>query len=354
MAMSKESKKGKSAFISLSDVPISSELPPIVIICFTRPELLQEVIAAIEQQTLLPQKILAFVDGARNGQEAELVEECIQLLTKLASKFEVQIITRAKNLGCDLNIIEALSEVLGQYSSLVYLEDDVVPNPYFYDRMCRLLEAYRDVKQVFSVNAYATIAGGAEQVIQEDFMISNRFFCWGFATWADRWYSLDLEKIRQGHNPFGKFYHIPLTAQSKLTMVNQFYLERTGKTDWVITVTLACLFQGYVHVTPMVSYVRNIGFSHPRSKTYRGGEPLWVNSGYNSVACPDKLPLAVELIDQLKRPCQDLEEIEFITRKNLDLRANEVWYLFFKYHSWKVKFLLLKLFIFQQIKRRFN
>lgn len=44
-------------------------------------------------------------------------------------------------MGCDQNVILGLTEVFSSHDSLIYLEDDIVPNPHFYDRMCRLLEA---------------------------------------------------------------------------------------------------------------------------------------------------------------------------------------------------------------------
>jgi hypothetical protein len=346
--------KNNVVITSLNEVNIPSPLPPIMITCFTRPDLLEEVLAGIEKQTLLPEKILAFVDGPRQERDSVLLLECIKLLEEFSQQIEVEIVPRKQNLGCDLNTIGAFTEVLAKYPSVVYLEDDVVPNIYFYDRLCRLLEVYKDVKQIFSVNGYDASTSEMGERMEEDFMISHRFFSWGFATWADRWYSLDIDKIKQSYNPFGRFYHIPLNVQTKLTMVNQFYLEKTGKTDWVITVTLATLDRGYVHVTPMVSMVKNIGFGHPESETYRGGEPKWVNCAYDVSANPDKLPTQIETMDKLKKPLTDLEVIDFLRKKNLYLKGNEAWDLFFKYDSWMFKFLLFKLFVSQQIKRRFN
>lgn len=352
--MNKDIQKSDLRVNSLNEVEIPSELPPIFITCFTRPDLLKEVLAGIEKQTLLPQKIYGFIDGARNEKDAFLIGECIRLLQEISNKFEVEIVTHKQNLGCDLNTIGGLSEVLSKHSTVVYLEDDVVPNIYFYDRICRLLEAYKNVKQIFSVNGYATIPAGVSEVIKEDFMISNRFFSWGFATWADRWYSLDIEKIKQSYNPFHSYDNIPLNPQTKFTMINQFHLEKTGKTDWVITVTLNSFYKGYVHITPMVSFVRNIGFGHPESETYQGGEPKWVNCAYDEEANLDKLPTKIELIDEIKKPLTDLEIIEFFKKKKVYLQAKEAWNLLFKYPSWKFKFLLGKLFISQQIKRRFK
>jgi hypothetical protein len=134
--------------ISLDDVPLSEEFPPIVLTAFTRPELLKEVLSAIAQQSLLPQQILAFIDGPRTVYDGH----CLSLLREFSETIPVKIVTRSRNLGCDENTVSALTEVFSSYSALVYLEDDDVPNPCFYERMCRLLEAYRSHPQVFSLS----------------------------------------------------------------------------------------------------------------------------------------------------------------------------------------------------------
>jgi len=141
---------------SLDDVELPKELPPLVLIAFTRPDLLKKVLTAISQQSLLPSKIIAYVDGERKLEDKPLIEDCILLLKEFSQLVPVHVIKRDHNLGCDKNVILGLTDALSNHDSIVYLEDDTVPNPYFYDRMCRLLEVYREYKQICSVSAYAT------------------------------------------------------------------------------------------------------------------------------------------------------------------------------------------------------
>jgi len=343
-----------STLASLNEVQLPAELPPIMITCFTRPDLLKEVISAIKKQTLLPSKIIVFVDGARNKQDKILTNQCIELFSEFSDRIDIEIIVRDKNLGCDLNVISAFNYIFTKYSSVVYLEDDVVPNIYFYECICRLLEVYKNIKKVFSVNGYETGSSLISESIKEDFFMSNRFFSWGFATWADRWHSLDIEKVKQSYNPFGKFYDIPLNQQTKLTMINQYYLEKTGKTDWVITVTLAALYLGYSHVVPKISFVRNIGFGHPESETYRGKEAQWVNCSYDDSFNPDKVPVNADMIESFKKPLTEVEIAKFLTNKNLYISINDAKKILQKYQGWQFKIILLKLILKQQFKRRFK
>nr|MCM0589424.1 sugar transferase [Gloeotrichia echinulata DEX184] len=332
--------------VSLDDILLTEELPPIVLLAFTRPDLLKQVLPAIAVQTLRPRKILAFIDGARNTDDKLLIAECIDLLTEFSETIPVEIVKRSHNLGCDVNAVSALTEALSHYPAVIYLEDDIVPNPYFYDRMCRLLAAYRDFPQVFSVTAYANFPSGLNQLISYDFMVSKRVFALGLGTWRDRWQNLDLANYKQGYNPFGHFYNIPATIQTKYTIVNQFFLEKEKKQDWVITLTLACLHKGYVHITPMASFVNNIGFGHPQAKTYnQGGIPSWANAHSDSSACLNKLPNTLDLINTLAAPLNGVELAKHLEScRGLWLNPSDTWHLLCKYSGWHSKIAFLQLF----------
>lgn len=330
----------------LDDVTLPEKLPPLVLIAFTRPELLKEVMIGISQQSLLPQEIIAFVDGARKTDDQPLIQDCINILNDFSATVPVKIIAREKNLGCDQNIISGLTEVLNNYDSLIYLEDDTVPIPCFYDRMCRLLTAYRDHKQVFSISGYANIPEGLENLIEQDFFVSNRVFCWGFGIWADRWQAIDLINQSGQYNPFGSFYKIPPTVQTKLTIVNQFWLEKNLQTDWMITATIAALYQQKVHIIPKYSLIRNIGFGHIQSKTYRGKEPDWVNSRYDISAYPNSLPSSLEKLEMIKSPLHGQELCQYLAKqKGLWLTPDAILYLWQKYPDLESKISFLKLFI---------
>ena len=300
---------------SLDDVVLSGDLPPLVLIAFIRPELLKQVLDAIGEQTLLPSKAIAFIDGARHADDQRLIDQCISHIKDFSAStsIPVHITARTQNLGCDQNVIQGLTEVLSNHDALVYLEDDTVPNPYFYDRMCRLLDAYRQDKAVCSVSGYASIPSTLASQTESDFIPSSRVFCWGFGTWADRWNDIDLIHRSEQYNPFGNFYDIPLTPETAMTVANQFWLEHNHKTDWVITFTLAALHLKKVHLIPGRSLTLNIGFGHPQSKTYTGKEQAWVNDKYDETFCPNQLPGTIEPFPWVQRPLTDIELAKYFS-----------------------------------------
>jgi hypothetical protein len=299
----------------LRDVSLPPQLPPIVITAFTRPDLLAPVLKSLAAQTLQPKEIWAFIDGTRNSQDEVPAQACIDLLKDYENpNCAVHIVQREKNLGCDGNVIAAFTHTLSSYESLVYVEDDNLLNPYFYDRMCRLLEAYKDCQQIFSISGYANLALSPE-LIEADFFTAHRVFSWGFGIWADRWHAMDLSHKPPQYNPFGKFYDIPLTVETRLTMINQFWLEANRKTDWVITMTLYALHGGRVHLIPKYSLVKNIGFGHEQSETYRGGEGAWVNPRYDPDFNPEQLPSTLDLHKPLAKTLSSEEAIATFRNK---------------------------------------
>jgi hypothetical protein len=289
-------------------------LPPIVLVAFTRPELLQPVLDALTQQTVLPSEVIAFLDGPRYPQDEPKIKACVVLLETLRTILPVQIIQRSENLGCDRNVLEALTEVAAEHESFVYLEDDVVPNPCFYDRMSRLLTAYREHKQVFSVSAYANFPDELDADLTEDFMVSNRVFALGFGTWADRWQALNLVNSPSQYNPFQSFAMIPANLQTKYTIVNQFFIEKNNQTDWVIALTLATFQKNWVHILPKRSFVKNIGCGHPEAKTYRDGVPDWINQRYVPEDIPDSLPITLDPLNGKQRSLTGVELVEHFRR----------------------------------------
>ncbi len=320
---------------SLDAIGLPTQFPPIVLVAFTRPEFVIQVLDALEKQTLSPDRIIAYLDGPRHDQDAIKIQACVDLLETFSGQISVEIRRRTENLGCDRNTLEALTEVSNECESFIHLEDDVIPNPNFYDRMVRLLTAYKPYPQVFSISAYANFPDELEAQIPSDFMASNRVFSLGFAVWSDRWQSLDLLASAQNYNPFISFDQIPANLQTKYTIVNQFYIEKNHKIDWVITLTLAALAKNYVHIIPKRSFVKNIGCGHPDAKTYRDGVPDWINQRYCADTQPDRLPTTLEPLSGNQRSLTGRELIRHFRASGLWLDTSEAVSLGQRYSSWR-------------------
>ena len=110
----------------------------IVNIAFNRPQYLEQVLEGIEKQHWEPRKydFLAFVDGPRDknkGDMAGISENATVLqdfICRTAGTFNAAtIIQRGENVGCNVNILDALYKVFveNNYDEAIIIEEDVVP-----------------------------------------------------------------------------------------------------------------------------------------------------------------------------------------------------------------------------------
>lgn len=159
---------------------------PVIFFAFNRPYLTQQVLAALVSQTIRPPVVIAFSDGPRSSVDETSVA-AVRALLRNATALEIQLVEWGSNYGCVRNIVEGISTVLREFPAAIIVEDDVLPSPTFYEAMCRLLEHYQAMPNVFSVGGYPCLLPSALRGYAEDVILSPRFSCWGWATWADRW-----------------------------------------------------------------------------------------------------------------------------------------------------------------------
>lgn len=334
---------------NLDKIQLPKHLPPVVLLPFIRPNFLDEVLKSLTQQSLLPSQILAFIDGPRTVADIPLINQNINLLKKYSETIPIKIVKRSNNLGTVQNSISAFREVFKSHSALIYLEDDVVPNYFFYDRMCRLLEAYSSHKKVFSVSSYANVPQGLEKIIDKDFMVSNRILPWGFGLWADRWLDLDKRKcLTPKYNPFGRYYNIPATIQTKIILYNQFYQETkiSKKEDFAVTLNIIALFNNQVHITPMTSFVKIISVQHSQTDLLKKSESSWINAAYSSSkGPPTTLPLKLDPLPEMTTLIRGTELAQYLLKsRHFWLSPKALWHFLLKYRDINSQLYFSKLF----------
>jgi hypothetical protein len=100
---------------------------------------------------------------------------------------DVQVNERV--LGVDVNIAVGAEKLFRENAGLDYLifaEDDLIVSDDVLAYMRWADEQFRDRKDVLVVNAH-TDDGAAEDADPAEVVLSQRFRCWVWATWRDRW-----------------------------------------------------------------------------------------------------------------------------------------------------------------------
>lgn len=242
-------------------------MTPLVLFVFNRPDTTRRILQAIHQQTQKPDKLIIFSDGPRNADDHAGVNTVRNMIRAIRG-IELDIRERQNNYGCARNIIEGLSEVLSKYREAVILEDDVLPAPTFYESLCVLLQHYADQPKVFSVGGFPSIMRNDLSDYPFDVILSPRFSCWGWGTWADRW-AVVRDKLVHFQNPFGTPDNVPTIAGDDLGD-GAAAIEQRPSFYWDTPVCLLCLHSGMLHALTRFYLVQNIGTD---SGTHGNGNP---------------------------------------------------------------------------------
>lgn len=229
---------------------------PLLLFAYNRPELTARVLAALAGQTVRPTSVTAYSDGPARAEDEGGVRAVRNLLREFRA-LPMTVIERPANLGSAGNIVSGLDEALARHAEVVVVEDDVLPSRVFCEAMQQLLDTYRAQRRVFSVGGYPILHPGALRGYPYDVVLSPRFSCWGWATWADRWQTMGPE-IPTYASPYRTPQEVPRHAGDDLVQAVRMVSKYPGR-YWDYPIMLKSLEQGWLHALSRRYLAVNIG-----------------------------------------------------------------------------------------------
>ena len=228
------------------------ENTPVVLLAYNRPEALRRALAALAADDLAAGTDLFIrIDGPKTESDTEKVN-AVREVARAASGFRsVDVQWETKNRGLASSVIIGVEHVLEVSGSVIVLEDDLVTHPGFLSFLNAGLERYRDVPEVFSVCGYSN------RVRRPSSYGYDAYFCprsssWGWATWRDRWQSVDwnptpasLQKNALAFNRWG--------GSDCAKMLRDWMEGRNS--SWAIRFCYSQFLQGKVSLFPTDSLV---------------------------------------------------------------------------------------------------
>lgn len=231
-------------------------LAPIVIFAFNRPDRLMAMIKTLKSNLLYDESdIFVFVDGPRNDADAGKINEVLTIARNLTDNVKAS----STNKGLGTSIIEGVTSIINQYGKAIVLEDDLILMPGFLTFMNQCLDTYKSDQRIFSVCGYG-LKVRRPKTYQGDVYLSIRSSSWGWATWADRWNSVDwqvadyemLKSNRRMQRAFNR------GGSDMYDMLRGFKEGRNH--SWAIRFCYSQFKQGKYSVHPFLSFVDNEGF----------------------------------------------------------------------------------------------
>jgi hypothetical protein len=266
--------------------PVTSLKTAVLLLAFNRPDTTARVFEAIRRAR--PQRLYVAIDGPRATRpgEAALCAEVRRIVSAVDWPCELHTLFRDENMGCKRSVSSALDWFFSQEERGIILEDDCLPSASFF-RFCEdLLERFADDPRVFSIQG--NFFGGAPKP-EASYLFSKMFYMWGWASWADRWRSvnvhdIDVAGIRRAITKDCWLGSSFLTEMYWLSIVER---QAAGKIDsWGYPVMFHCFANKLLNVTPTTNLVLNIGTGPSATNT-----PVMQCGPYHRAALDIDFPL---------------------------------------------------------------
>lgn len=233
-------------------------LAPIIIFAFNRPESLKTAISAL---VLNPEAkdsdLFVFVDGPRNNAEKSMTDASANFARKIQGFKSLTVSISDNNKGLGDSIIAGVSQIINRYGTAIIIEDDLIVQPNFLRFINLGIDKYKDEKEVFSICGY-TNKIKLPKGYTHDAYFCTRSSSWGWATWKDRWDSIDWElepwdkfaKFKKDFNRWGGSDCFGMLKGWKLGL----------NRSWAIRFCFNQFLQNKLSLFPVKSLVINDGF----------------------------------------------------------------------------------------------
>lgn len=237
-------------------------LAPVVLFVYNRLDHTTRVLETLAKNTLAKDtELYVFSDAAKseNGLEkVNAVREYIRRMDWHENFRNVTIVEAEKNKGLAKSVIGGVSEIIEKYGKVIVIEDDLVLSPYFLSYMNDALDYYEEDEKIWAISGYSFPMRSLKNY-DHDIFYSYRGCSWGWATWKDRWSTVDWNV-----NDYAELLNN--TERQKLfnrggnDLVNMLRLQMEGKIDsWAIRWVYAQSKQDMYTVYPKYSYLGNGG-----------------------------------------------------------------------------------------------
>lgn len=272
---------------------------PIIIFAFNRLETLKSCLKTLSANTeSKDSNLIVFVDGPRSHKAGEIEKvEAVREFVKTITGFKsITYHFSEVNKGLGPSIIAGVTEVINEYGKAIVLEDDLIVSENFLAFMNQGLEKFESTDKVFSICGYTNIVK-----IPKDYYF-DAYFCvrsssWGWATWTDRWDSVDWDlkdwsKIEKNAKAFNKW------GGSDCYGMLKGWKEGKNK-SWAIRFCYAQFSQNKLSLFPTISKIDNEGFDGEGTncKKWSRFKAIFDTSANKKFKLPDD----IKMVDLIKK-----------------------------------------------------
>jgi hypothetical protein len=240
--------------------PDHSELSPIALFVYNRPEHTRRTVESLAENELAPQSdLFVFADGAKNESARAAVQKVRGYTETIRGFRSVTIAERERNFGLANSVIGGVTELCAQFGRAIVVEDDLLTAPGFLTFMNQALRRYQSEANIFSISGFNFPIDPPPDYPYDAFC-SYRSSSWGWGTWQDRWMQADWS-IPDFADFMGHKEQQNRFNRGGDDLTRMLSKQMAGQLDsWSIRWDYAHLKHHAVALFPVTSMVYNIGF----------------------------------------------------------------------------------------------
>ena len=233
---------------------------PIVLFAFNRLEPLKACVSSLKfNSEAVDSDLIVFVDGPRNyiKDEAAKVNDVREFVKNITGFRNVEIHFSIVNKKLGPSVIAGVTDVISRYGRAIVIEDDLIASTNFLAFMNQGLDHYENNEAVFSICGY-TNKVKIPKGYQYDAYFCPRSSSWGWATWKNRWESVDWElkvwnSVEMNARAFNRW-----GGSDCFAMLKGWHEDRNQ--SWAIRFCYSQFIQDKQSLFPIVSKIDNKGF----------------------------------------------------------------------------------------------
>jgi len=245
------------------------ETAAVLFLIFNRPETTEKVFNII--RAAKPPRLYVASDGPRKDRvdEQKTVELVREIATRVDWPCKVSTLFQSENRGCKVAVSNAINWFFSNEPEGIILEDDCLPDLFFFKFCSYLLKKYRNDERVGLISGTSLCDLRAEKLVEanEDYIFTRFFSIWGWASWRRVWKDYDVN-ILNWPNTKDDILDIFTNKKHKENIektYNNLFLNKIDTWDYQLGY---CLFATTrLAITPRVNLIENIGFGPDATHT---------------------------------------------------------------------------------------
>jgi hypothetical protein len=236
------------------------KLSPIVLFTYKRLDTLKKTVESLSANLLAGSSdLIIYSDGSKTSNDEVVIAEVRRYLKTISGFNTITIHESSINRGLANSIIDGVTEVIDQYGKVIVLEDDLIVSQNFLVFMNAALDFYEQNNKVFSVSGYG-LKVALPKNYEYDVYFTPRGLSWGWATWKDKWSTVDwdvkdFERLKTDKKARRK---LALGGTDLFPMIKK--QMKNNIDSWAIRWFYSQFKSDQLTVSPIHSKVQNIGF----------------------------------------------------------------------------------------------